>query len=71
MGLYYREPDPFEDDDEDPEDRITCQRCGTPGLHWQQVTVADGRSEQPRLFNERNRPHQCSGVNADDFGVVT
>ena len=58
------------DEDYEPEDRITCQRCGTQGLHWQQVTAADGKSEQPRLFNERNRPHQCSEPSADDFGVV-
>lgn len=57
-------------DDEDPEDRITCQRCGAQGLHWKDVITSDGKSEKPRLFNERNRPHVCSGVNADDFGVV-
>lgn len=68
--MKHFDPELFDDYDEDQEakDRITCQRCGTQGLHWQQVTQADGKSERPQLFNERNRPHVCPLT--DDFEVV-
>lgn len=61
------DPNPFDDLDE-AEDRITCQRCGTPGLHWKDIISSDGKSERPQLFNERNRPHVCPLT--DDFEVV-
>lgn len=47
----------------------SCRRCGQGGLHWRQVTSADGRSEINRLFDEKIRRHVCA-PSADDFGIV-
>lgn len=50
---------------------VTCKRCGTADLHWQLAVNADGYPCH-RLFDVRNRPHQCASAqpDADDFGVV-
>lgn len=55
--------------DEDDEQGVTCRRCGAGGLHWQNVTAPDGRSEKPVLFDEDFRRHYCQ-PSADDFEVV-
>lgn len=55
--------------EDEAEDRITCNRCGTQGLHWKQVTAADGMSEHPVLFDERNRRHMCT-LSTDDFSEL-
>ena len=47
-----------DEDDDSNADRITCNRCGTEGLHWQEIVTSEGYLK-PRLFNERNRPHKC------------
>ena len=59
-----------DDYEDEPEDRISCNRCGEPGLHWKMVTTADGMGESAVLFNERNRRHVCPGPSADDFSEV-
>ena len=59
----------FEQDDES-EDRITCNRCNESGLHWKMVPTADGMGENAVLFNERNRRHVCPGPSEDDFSEV-
>ena len=63
-----RMPDHFDrqDAEDDPDDRITCARCGTPGLHWQATVNADGEPAH-KLFTERNRPHKCPEPSADAF----
>ena len=55
--------------DDEPDDRVTCNRCGTAGLHWQEIVKADG-SQGSKLFTERNRPHVCQEPSADAFGEV-
>ena len=66
-------PDAFDRQDADDfpenEDGVTCLRCNTPGLYWQRVTQADGRSEKPVLF-EDDKPHVCK-PNPDDFEDLT
>jgi len=70
MTQYEDDGDRWADEDE-PDDRAVCNRCGAAGLHWQQAFSADGRGEYPALFTEGNRKHVCPPPSADDFGVVT
>lgn len=70
-----RTPDAFDMDDAhdmgyDPEPaEVTCRRCGQKGLHWRNVTSADGRREKSYLFDDKIRKHVCQ-PSADDFEVV-
>ena len=60
----------FDDYEDEPEDRITCNRCNESGLHWKMVISADGMGESAVLFNERNRRHVCT-LSADDFSDLS
>ncbi len=53
-------------DDDDESDRVTCRRCNTGGLHWQEIVKGDGTPGHA-LFNERNRKHECAGPDLDGF----
>ena len=57
--------------DDTDEDEITCNRCREKGLHWADHYRADGAADR-RLFNNRNRLHECRGTqpDADDFSEV-
>lgn len=57
--------------DDTDEDEITCNRCREKGLHWADHYRADGAADR-RLFNSRNRLHECRGTqpDADDFSEV-
>lgn len=52
--------------DEDDEEEVCCNRCGEPGLYWQQVGGGW------RLFDTDNaKPHVCKAVDvSDDFEVL-
>lgn len=66
MTRHYNPAKQIFEDYSEPDDRVTCNRCGESGLHWKVVTSPDGMSERSVLFNERNRRHVCT-PNADDF----
>lgn len=70
MTRHYNPAKQIFEDEPEVEDRITCNRCGTQGLHWKQVTSADGMSESAVLFDERNRRHACA-LSADDFSDLS
>lgn len=53
----------------DEPDELTCNSCGQGGLHWRRVTLADGRSEVSRLFDDQMRRHVCK-PSPDDFDVI-
>lgn len=58
-----------QDDDDEPTDRLTCNRCQATGLHWQEIIKGDGTPSHA-LFNERNRKHVCAGPNTEGFEAV-
>lgn len=69
MTRHYNPAKQIFDEYDEPDDRITCNRCGESGLHWKMVPTADGMGESAVLFNERNRRHVCT-PNVDDFSEV-
>lgn len=69
MTRHYNPAKQIFEQDEETDDRITCNRCNTGGLHWKQVTTPDGMGERSVLFDERNRRHVCT-PSADDFSEV-
>lgn len=58
----HRGDDELDEDD----DRVTCNRCQVIGLHWQEIIKGDGTRDHA-LFNERNRKHVCAGPDTEGF----
>jgi hypothetical protein len=52
--------------DDDDQDRVTCQRCQAGGLHWQEIVKSDGTPGHA-LFTERNRKHVCAEPDTEGF----
>ncbi len=59
--------DPYNgQEDDESSDRVTCKRCQTAGLHWQDIVKSNGMPGHA-LFNERGRKHECVGPDTEGF----